>query len=576
MRTKVFSGIFTVTLAFLGIYLFKIQVVDHGRLSDLARRNYIKALTVPHTRGKLLDRNGAVLADWTPEFRVSVIPEKIDSAYFHQLREVLGKGPDLDSLRLSTGYVPFAEGVDLEQVVYLEERLETYPWLTISVIPRRHYPMGSAFAHVLGYIGKVTEADMRVHPEYGRDQWIGRMGAEKAFERPLRGEDGHRFLAVSARGRIVQEDPRPMIPPVSGTNLRLTLDASLQLAADSLFESFERGACVALDPRTGDILVLYSKPAFDPNSLSRGVSEAEWDSLLTSASSPLLNRATCGLYPPGSIFKLVSAMIGVDLDRVDRDTRLAPCRGAYTFGNRTWRCWKPEGHGWVDLLEAVEVSCDVYFYQLGRDIGLETFLNELEDRGLPPRFEIDFPEIRRGFAPTMEWYDRQYGSRGYGPGNVLNLVIGQGEILMTPIEISLLTAAVAWEGQAESPSLLTRGRLASKEHRARKVTLGFSTEAVRIAREGMHRAVMGENATGYAARIPGLELAGKTGTAENPRGEDHSLFTCFAPYDSPEIVVTVVVENAGHGSTVAAPIAGSLLEKYFLEEEPEDLEARTP
>jgi penicillin-binding protein 2 len=318
-----------------------------------------------------------------------------------------------------------------------------------------------------------------------------------------------------------------------------------------------------MDPRTGDILVMYSKPAFDPNVLASGPSADEWNSLLTSASSPLLNRACSGLYPPGSIFKLITTMMGIDMGFVDRGTRLGPCHGTYWFGDRSWRCWKFEGHGNVDPLKAIEVSCDIYFYQLARKIGLSEFLLDLVGREIPPVYDFDFPELRRGFAPTLEWYDRQYGSRGYGPGNVLNLGIGQGELLMTPLEITLTTAAIAWDGAAESPSILTRTRLASKEKRAKKVVLNYSPKALGLAKEGMRRAVEGREATGYAARVRGMEVAGKTGTVQNPKGEDHSLFTCFAPYESPEIVVTVVVENAGSGSAFAAPMAGRVLERYF-------------
>jgi penicillin-binding protein 2 len=566
MRTRVFTGIFMVTLTFLGMYLFKLQVIDHASLSDQARRNFIKPLVIPHSRGKILDRNGVVLADWVPQFRVSVIPEKVDSGYLLELEKVFGPGPDLDSLKLTSGYATFAEGVEFETIVYLEERSEQYPWLTISVIPTRFYPYGRLFSHVLGYIGRVTEEDIREKPDYRSDHWIGRMGAEKEFERLLRGEDGYRFFAVNAVGRIVQEDPRPMIPPTAGQNLRVTLDASLQLYVDSLFQRYQRGACIVMDPRTGDILVMYSKPAFDPNILASGPSADEWNSLLTSASSPLLNRACSGLYPPGSIFKLITVMMGIDMGFVDRRTRLGVCHGTYWFGDRSWRCWKFEGHGNVDLLEAIEVSCDIYFYQLAREIGLSEFLLDLVGREIPPVYDFDFPELRRGFTPTLEWYDRQYGSRGYGPGNVLNLGIGQGELLMTPLEITLTTAAIAWNGAAESPSILTRTKLASKEMRAKKVVLNYSPKALGLAKEGMKRAVEGREATGYAARVRGIEVAGKTGTVQNPKGEDHSLFTCFAPYESPEIVVTIVVENAGSGSAFAAPMAGRILERYFYGE----------
>jgi penicillin-binding protein 2 len=575
MRTRIFTGVYTVALAFLGIYLVKLQVIDHRTLSDQAQRNFIKPLVIPHTRGKIIDRGGIVLADWVPEFRVSVIPEKLDSTYLGELEKVFGSGPDLDSLRTTAGYATFAEGVAFERIVYLEERAEQYPWLTISVIPRRHYPFGPVFSHVLGYIGKVTSEDMAVLEGYRSDHWLGRMGSEKEFERLLRGEDGYRFFGVNAKGRIVQEDPRPMIPPIPGQNVRLTLDAPLQLYVDSLFQRYQRGACVALDPRTGDVLVLYSKPGFDPNILVSGPSREEWDSLLTSASSPLLNRATCGLYPPGSIFKLVTAMMGVDMGIVETGTRFGPCNGSYWFGDRAWRCWKSEGHGSIALLKSIEVSCDIYFYQMARKMGLAEFLTDLEIRGIPASYDFGFPEIRRGFAPTLDWYNRHYGSRGYGPGNVLNLSIGQGELLMTPMEIAIMTSALSWHGQAEFPSLLSRGRLVPRRRRATKIVMNFSPEAIEIAREGMRRAVNGRDATGYAARVSGLEVAGKTGTVQNPKGEDHSMFVCFAPFDAPEIVIMIVVENAGSGSTVAAPMAGKILERY-LQGDITGSEARIP
>ncbi len=559
VRRKIYIHIFFVFWTLLFFRLVKIQVIDHKRYLERARRNYIKPLRVPPLRGKILDRNGIVLADWKPIFRISVLGEKITKNGLQELARILHVEIDPDTIIGRPGYVRIKDGASLEEVISVEEREDKFPWVMVSTVPTRRYPYGPPLFHVLGYTGEVGPAEINSDRRYKPGDIIGKAGIEKQYEKTLRGKPGYKFYAVDATGRVIKTDPRPPIFPKNGKDITLTIDARLQLFVDSLFRPYKRGAAVVLDPRNGEILVLYSKPYADPNVLSMGISKDEWERLIRRKDRPLLNRCIAGVYPPGSIFKIITAAIGLEDGVVKPWEKPVICTGAYKMGNRIWRCWLPGGHGALDLYHAIEQSCDVYFYHLGRKIGLSEFINRISSLNIQRKVGIDLPGEVAGFVPTMEWYREKYGA-SVPEGLVLNLAIGQGEILLTPIEIAFLTALIA-RGATYTPHVVMRGAIPSIS----KYTTGFSDETLKAVREGMLLVVNGEKGTGRAARLEGIKVAGKTGTAENPHGKEHALFTAFAPYEDPEIVVTVVVENVGHGGTYAAPIAGKILERYFSE-----------
>jgi len=557
VRYKGFLYLFFALLGLLLLRLVKIQILDHEQYLKQAEKNYIKPLRVPPLRGKILDREGRVLADWKPIFRISVLGEKTTKEGLLELSRLLHVDIDPDTIIGRPGYIRIKDGASLEEVISVEEREDRFPWIVVSTIPTRRYLYDGAFFHLLGYTGEVSPSDLERDPNYRPGDIIGKSGVEKEYEEMLRGKPGYKFYSVDATGKIIETDPRPPILPVKGKDIVLTVDLGLQLYADSLFSDYRRGVAVALDPRNGDVLLFYSKPYADPNVLSMGISREEWKKLLERKDNPLLDRCIAGLYPPGSIFKLVTGAIALDLKLVRPHDRPVVCRGAYKMGNRLWRCWLPSGHGALDFYHAIEQSCDVYFYYLGQKIGLARFLKYVRNFGLQEKLGIDLPGEKGGFIPDMAWYEERYGKGRVPEGLVLNLAIGQGEILLTPLDLAFLTALISRDSTA-TPHILKANSEKLSWHRA--PVEGSILEHIR---RGMYLAVNGEEGTGVNAQIEGIKVAGKTGTAQNPHGKEHALFAAFAPYEDPQIAVVVIVENAGHGGSFAAPIAGKLIERYL-------------
>jgi len=320
---------------------------------------------------------------------------------------------------------------------------------------------------------------------------------------------------------------------------------------------------VALDPRTGEVLALVSKPNYDPNEFSTGISQERWNELSQGGNYPLFNRAIQAAYPPGSTLKPFVALTGLINGDIDAGTRFSnTCTGEYRFGSRVFRCWKREGHGSLALRDAVSQSCDVYFYQLGLRAGLAELSDFMRAIGINGKTGIDLPQERRGLFPDAAWYDRRFGPGRWSRGLVLNLAIGQGECSLTPVQLAQLTALVANGGALVRPHLVKSiGARAAADSAGRDLRL--PPRALRLVREAMEAAVEDPHGTGGAARVDSVRVAGKTGTAQNPHGEDHALFLCFAPVEAPRIVVAVLVENAGHGGSEAAPLAQRVLQAYF-------------
>jgi penicillin-binding protein 2 len=321
---------------------------------------------------------------------------------------------------------------------------------------------------------------------------------------------------------------------------------------------------VALDPRDGGILGMVSRPTYDPNEISTGISAERWKALTAGGENAFLNRAMQGVYPPGSCFKIVSMLAALRYGVARPETRLAPCTGRYQFGERSFGCWKASGHGVLDFIAALQNSCDIYFYQLGPRIGLDHLVETARGLGLGERTGIDLPQESRGLIPDAAWFDHHWGAGRWRKGMMLNLVIGQGELLVTPLQLALMAAEVAEGGRALRPHVVQSIAGIPEFHPQRPVASGLVADATAwdALHTGLFRVV--DAGTGTAARVPGLEVAGKTGTAQNPHGKDHALFVCYAPAARPEIVLAFVIENSGHGGSVAAPLAGQVLRRLFL------------
>lgn len=538
--------------------LFKIQIIEHEKYVELSKNNYLRIIKIPAIRGDILDRHGEKLAYWKPVFRISVLPGVIQKGKLYKLFKIAGLdslSSAFDTFSLGRNYVTLKKGLDFKTISKIEENIDEFPGVVIDAVPARYYnEKYKCVSEILGYVQEATKEELKKYKlEIG--DMIGRRGIEAVYDSILRGRNGRRFFVVDSRGNIVKRDPTPPVPPVKGKNLKTTIDAKLMTFIDTLFKPYEKGACVVYKPLTGEVIALYTKPYFDSNTFL-----ADFKRLLSDPSHPLINRAIQGIYPPGSIFKLISALVALKTGSVNENTVFKPCTGKFTFGNRTWGCWLKTGHGILNLPHAIEQSCDVYFYQLGLAVGFKRFLDVLNSLGIPLYTGIDIPHEKRGFIPSYDWYVRRLGRYNVTEGYVLNLAIGQGEILFTPISLAVLTGEIANRGFAIKPYIVKPRKLDTLVLNVRKELFG-------PVLKGAYLVVNGEHGTARGIALDSIKIAGKTGSAENPHGKKtHSLFTAFVPYERPEYVVTVVVENAGHGGEVAAPIAGKIIRRlYHLE-----------
>jgi penicillin-binding protein 2 len=568
--------------------LLHLQVFHGEHYFELSQHTRLQKEILVAPRGRILDREGRVLAENRPAFDLRFDP--MDPAFrgpagagrleatLGAVAEVLGM-PVAELRRLvregqRTEPVPItiARDLDFAQLSALEERVRPLPGISIASRPQRHYPRGSLAAHVLGYLGAVTREEIRREPEsYHAGSLVGRAGLERTYERWLRGRDGITYMEVDALGRKRNiYEGAPGAQPVPGRDLVTTLDLELQSLAEAIFDSLvprlrhgegnvpPAGGVIVMEVASGAILAMVSRPAFRPGDFVSGLSREEWRRL-SAGHHPLLNRMLQGRYPPGSVFKPLTALLALQRGILRPESRLDPCWGSFRLGGRRYRCWKREGHGRLDLTQALAQSCDVYFYQVGRRLGFDALTQGARELGLQERTGIDLAGEVSGWIPSREDYRRLYGYPP-GPGVVLNLAIGQGELLFTPLELAVAFAALAREGSPPVP------HLALDAEPEAKASWRVSPQHLAFLLAALEEAVQGRRGTARAAQVEGFRVAGKTGTAQNPHGEDHALFVALAPADDPQWVVLVLAEEAGHGGAVAAPVAQPIL-RWLLERE---------
>ncbi|HYS20478.1 MAG TPA: penicillin-binding protein 2 [Gemmatimonadales bacterium] len=565
-RLRVARGIVWGTLGVIVLGFFRAQILEHGRYELKSRTNRLKAITLPAPRGVITDRRGAILAENVPGYTVSLLPAgtaamratlwrmapivKLDSAAITRILARYQRAPYQPALVLADA--PF------RVVSTLEERRLLIPGLVIQTEPKRHYPDSGTVAHLMGYVGEVTEQELarRRTTALGLGALVGQDGLEREYDDSLRGSDGLRFVEVSALGHVVRDHgASPTLRPVSGAPLRTTIDLELQRYVARIFPAGQRGAVVAMDPNTGEILALYSAPGYDPNRFVGGVAPDYWRTLSENEAHPFFDRAIQARYPPGSTWKLALAAMALKRGIVTMHSRMPiPCRGGLQYGNRFFRCWEAKGHGDLTLQQAIAQSCDVYFYQLGLKLGLTSVLEDANAWGFRGRTGVDLPgEIAPEFPTGTEYYDRLYGSRHWTSAVTLNLAIGQGENAQTLISMVRLYQMLASDGREHTPYLV-HPNLPSD------VSLELSGQQLAGLRQAM-RAVV-EQGTARGARRDLINMAGKTGTAQNPHGPNHGWFIGFAPADKPQIVVGAIIEFAREGPYVA-PLVARVIARYL-------------
>lgn len=580
----VLLGIFLI----LALRLFYLQVIRSDYYSRLALSNRIQRERVIAPRGFIRDRHGSKLVVNVPVYQISVLPAKVQGRE-DRLR-IACQWLNIDEERLMQALAGWlkrypdgremaaVQAADKKQISVLLENRDLFPFFKLEMKPRRQYPEGSLAVHMLGYVGEVTDDDLKNSEDLHPGDIMGRTGIEYSYEEFLKGRDGIRVVEISAEGIRIGEveglhgedeeyERVRSRPPVPGNDVHLTIDLDLQRAVERIFE-WKRGSIVIMDPNNGEILAAVSRPGYDPNIFLVGVSETDWRDLNADPAKPLFNRIVQATYPPGSIFKLVTAYAGLREGVVTRHRLLEPCFGSYRFGNRNFRCWKPEGHGALSLRGAIVQSCDVYFYQVGEMLTADQFASAGRLFGIGARTGIDLPSEATGIVPDHAYFDRRFGKRKWTKGHLLNYSIGQGELLVTPVQLCASTAVFANGGYSIEPHVVMKivdadGMIVYNHENRRWPVEGLDRGALSLIRSAMEGVVSGKHGTGRAAALRGFRIAGKTGTAQNPHGEDHALFVAYAPVDEPEVVMAIVMENAGHGGAMAAPLAREILAEYF-------------
>ena len=548
--------------------LFVMMGPRHDFYQSQALENRQDKFRVRAPRGRIFDRNGEVLADnlYIADIvvpRTSVSDAGPDSTLARLLTwfdlpvdETLER---LTDQKRRSGPLVLVRNASMAQISAVEERGRELPGVRVRARARRRYLFGPLFAHTIGYVGEVGQADLDTTGDwtgYRLGDSIGKQGLEASLEDVLRGTSGVKLEEVNASGRVVGREAVWLREVEPGADVTLSISLHLQQVMAAAIG--DRPACgVALDTGTGQVLAAYSNPSFDPNLMTVSISTDQWNQLTSDPAKPFFNRLVQATYPPASLYKPVTSLAALQNRLVGRETYLEPCLGGWEFGNRYFRCWKHSGHGDVDHTEAIVQSCDTFYYQLALRLDIDQLAAAARAFGLGRTCTRLFSDESAGNVPDTAFYNRRFGEGRWTRGVLLNNCIGQGELLVTPIQMAVLVGRLATSGQMPDPEFV----LLPPQPTRRPPPLPFREADLAWVRAALTETV--DRGTGRQAGLEGISVAGKTGTAQNPHGEDHAWFMCYAPADAPEVAVAVIVENAGHGSSEAAPVAGTWLEAYF-------------
>ena len=592
-RTDLAAALVIALVIILVLRLWFLQIQNGGEYLERSERNRVRVQQLVAPRGNLLDRHGEVLVTNRPRFNVIWLrddaphPEEV----VKKLAPILEMDISdiLDQIRAGADqprFIPtrLKEGVDWGTVVQIENNAFSLPGVRIEVQPSRDYLYGNLASHLVGYLGEINSKELASLKGEGylAGDPIGKMGLEKIYEKELRGEKGRSFVEVDVRG-FAQKQLK-MQEPTSGNDLMLTLDLAMQQAAEEGLQG-QAGAVVAMEVHSGRLLALASAPRLPLDKFIGGIPSRVWRQLLGDVRSPLLNKPVQGQYAPGSTYKIITAIAALEEGVVTPETTHY-CGGSIYFGGRRYHCWKRGGHGHTNLKSALTESCDVYFYQVGQGLGVDTIARYARMLGLGRKTGVELEHEKEGLIPTAAWKKERYGE-SWQDGETMSIAIGQGFNLVTPLQLTRMMAAVANGGRIYRP-LLVSGILDLEGKLIKEFlpTLDQDVTAIRnstwqLVREGLESAVMGRRGTGKASRLGNITVAGKTGTSqvvrlshvEDLEGDgipykyrDHAWFTAYAPADAPEIVVTVLVEHGGGGGSVAAPVAREVFAAYFRQQ----------
>jgi len=582
-------GVVILCFTILLIRLYVLQVSQYDYHLRLSEENRIRLKIIDGPRGLMLDRNYNILVRNRPSYQISIMPtELVDKAMvFANLMKIKNSSgvSVFDSLKVEYMMqrgrwrkfeaLPILEDASLEMVSIIEEHQLELPGVITVVESRREYPFGPIAAHALGYTAEIAQKEFDAYKErgYRLGNRVGAKGLEKYYENILRGKEGKQFVEVNAYGKEVGVlDNKSNVPARPGKNIIITLDIDLQLVAEQAVSDTVKAAVVAIDPRNGEILVMLSSPRINGNifSLSKKKRSREWAKLALNSRRPLNNRAVIGVYDPGSTFKAITSIASFKSGLVGYKDKFKSCRGGYRIGRRFQKCWKASGHGKLDFLHAFKQSCDTYYYQVGLKIGMDPINTTAANFGFGKKTGVDLVSERSGLLMDSVKFEIKFRKRGWKwtRGLILNLAIGQGQ-LVTPLQLANYAAGLGNGEIIYRPHFLkeVQDEKGGVLERFEPETIGIidlTTEQHQEVLEAMRHVVMEPGGTGGRARVKGVIVGGKTGSAQNTTGiKTHALFICVAPLYNPEIAIAVVVENMGHGGSIAAPIAQKILQKYF-------------
>jgi penicillin-binding protein 2 len=560
--------------ALLGFRLFHMQIVQHEAFDEKSASNSIKAIEQTPLRGVFLDRHRTIVVSNVPAYTLRITPAE----YNPKLNKILETVLDADSgyiskilfnNRIYSRYIPIRikRGIDFKVVAWLEENAEHLPGVDYIVEMQRGYPAGVMGSHMFGYTKEISPQQLKGEKDYYiPGDYVGHNGIEKTYEKILRGTKGFNYILVDSRRKEIGKfkSGERDVTSIKGHDLMLSIDADVQRIAEEMFKG-KKGGAVAIEPGTGEVIAMVSAPDYDLNQFSYVTTREFLHDLYNNPDRPAFNRATMSVKPPGSTYKMLSAIAALDMGVITPQTTIY-CGGGFTFG-RFFKC-HGGSHGSINVVTAIEKSCNTFFYNLIYKIGIDKWQEYSKLMGFAAKTGIDIGEESPGLIPNSKYYEKIYGQNW--PRSIMaSLGIGQGEVSSTPIQLAQYTALIAGNGKGYKPHIV-KGYIDDQTKELvpfsfDKIETGIKEEVFEVVRKGMYLVVHGAG-TATRVKIPGTTIAGKTGTAQNPHGKDHALFVGFAPHDNPKIAVAVVVENIGYGGTHAAPIAQKMIEAYLMKD----------